>query len=102
MRKLLCVSAGVLGTFVNHVSAQSISANVDIIGHVAEKCLFTTDGDMVTIPELAIVAGAINDVGRLDETTVNTQSATLSGWCNGKAAEGIVTLIGAGHRVLHP
>ena len=60
--------------------ALAVDGTVTINGAVAPRCLFTTPSATITIPELA---GAD---GKLDASTVNGQSATLVGWCNGSAA----------------
>ncbi len=64
------------------VMAQSSTGTVTIDGAVAPRCLFTTPSAAITIPELSVQGSGAN-AGKLDVATVNGQSRTLVGWCNG-------------------
>ncbi|MFL6858667.1 MAG: hypothetical protein ACJ8DZ_05435 [Allosphingosinicella sp.] len=79
MRRLL-TAATILAAIPAAASAQDVTGTVTINATVAQKCLFTTPSATITIPELA---GAD---GKLDPATVNGQTKTLVGWCNGTAA----------------
>jgi len=83
--KLLFTAAAILAAIPAAASAQDATGTVTINANVAPKCLFTTPSATITIPELA---GAD---GKLDAATVNGQTRTLVGWCNGTAATMAVT-----------
>jgi hypothetical protein len=65
--------------------AQQATGVVEIDGRVADRCLFTTPSDAISIGELAL-AGTGTQAGRLDVAKLNGQSRTLVAWCNGTAA----------------
>jgi hypothetical protein len=83
--KFLLTATAILAFIPAAASAQDVTGTVDINATVAAKCLFTTAAQTITIPELA---GAD---GKLDAATVNGQTKTLAGWCNGTAATMAVT-----------
>jgi hypothetical protein len=78
--KRLFIAVAALAAIPAAASAQDATGTVAINANVAPKCLFTTPSATITIPELA---GAD---GKLDAATVNGQTRTLVGWCNGTAA----------------
>jgi hypothetical protein len=81
MKKLLLAGAALAALPVaSPALAQSVDGVVTINANVAPKCLFTTPSGVITIPELA---GAD---GKLAAATVNGQTKTLVGWCNGSSA----------------
>jgi hypothetical protein len=87
--RAICLIA-LLGTAATATPAFAQSAgpgtgNVTINGAVADRCLFTTPSAAITIPELA-QSGTGATAGRLNSSTVNGQTRTLVGWCNGTAA----------------
>ncbi len=65
--------------------AQSSTGTVDVSGSVEGRCLFTVPSETITLGELAL-GGVDGTAGRLDTAKVDTQSATLNGWCNNAAA----------------
>ena len=65
-------------------AAQS-TGTVTVDGSVAGRCLFTTPSASISIPELA-VQGTGATAGKLNAGTVNGQTRTLVGWCNGSAS----------------
>jgi hypothetical protein len=83
MRKAYLIAAP-LALLAMPVMAQSASSTgtVTINGAVSSRCLFTLPGGTITIPELS-VQGSGSNAGKLDAGTVNGQTRTLQGWCNG-------------------
>jgi hypothetical protein len=79
MKKFLLIGAAIMA-LPAAASAQSVDGTVAVNGSVAAKCKFTTPSQTITIPELA------GSDGKLDASTVNGQSKTLVGWCNGTSA----------------
>lgn len=75
---LLCLSAA-------PAMAQVATGTVEIDGRVADRCLFTTPSDAISIGELAL-GGTGTQAGRLDAAKLNGQTRTLVAWCNGTAA----------------
>lgn len=66
-------------------AAQPVAGIVEIDGSVADRCLFTTPSETISVGELAL-GGTGTQAGRLDVTKLNGQTRTLAGWCNGTAA----------------
>jgi hypothetical protein len=86
MRKAYLIAApfALLAMPVMAQSADS-TGTVTINGAVGARCLFTLPSSTITIPELS-VQGAGSNAGKLDAATVNGQTRTLQGWCNGTAS----------------
>ena len=81
MKKLLMLGTAVAAfAAAAPALAQSSTGTVTVDGFVAPKCLFTTASASINIPEMSGLDG------KLDPATVDGQSATLAGWCNGTAA----------------
>ncbi len=81
-----CVAAAIAVVALPAIaSAQSATGTVDVSGSVEGRCLFTVPNETINLGELAL-SGTDGTAGRLDTARVNTQSATLSGWCNHAAA----------------
>lgn len=78
-------AAGLLSLSVAPAMAQLATGVVEIDGRVADRCLFTTPSDAISIDELAL-AGTGTQAGRLDVAKINGQTRTLVAWCNGTAA----------------
>lgn len=66
------------------VLAQS-TGTVDIDGTVADRCLFTTPSETISVGELSL-GGTGATAGKLDADKLDGESRTLVGWCNGTAA----------------
>lgn len=64
------------------------TGNANVVGNVAERCLFTSDDPAVLdIGEMVLTSGPSDALGRLDASKLTSRTATLSGWCNGAAAQ---------------
>lgn len=61
------------------------TGTVTINGSVADRCLFTTPNETITLGELSL-SGTDTNAGKLDASVIDSQSATLVGWCNGTSA----------------
>lgn len=91
MRKLLILAAAPFVVLASPALAQSSSTGtVDINGRVADRCLFTTPNQTISLGELAL-GGTGTTAGKLDVAKVNGQTRTLVGWCNSTAATMTVT-----------
>lgn len=86
MYKSIIIAAVGVVACAGAASAQSVTGTVDIDGSVAERCLFTTPSAVISVGELALPAANPN-AGKLDASKLDGESRTLSGWCNGTAAE---------------
>ena len=64
--------------------ADDVTGTVTVNGTVADRCLFTTGSVVLNIGEMAQAAGG--NAGKLNTTSVTSQNAQLTGWCNGTAA----------------
>ena len=85
MRKaILFTSAAALAALASPAFAQS-TGTVDIDGSVADRCLFTTPSETISVGELS-QSGTSTDAGKLDPSKLDGQQRTLTGWCNGTAA----------------
>jgi hypothetical protein len=80
MRTVLVLASGALIAAASPAFAQSVTGTVNVTGSVAAKCKFVTASADLPLGELA------NSDGGLDTAKVNSQSATLNGWCNNSAA----------------
>lgn len=65
--------------------AQTAIGTVAIDGRVADRCLFTTPSETISVGEMA-VQGAGGTAGKLNTGAINGQTKTLVGWCNGSAS----------------
>lgn len=83
MRKLFMIALPMV--LAAAPAAAQTTGTVAVDGQVAGRCLFTTPSATITIPELA-VQGTGASAGKLDAGTVNDQTRTLKGWCNGSAS----------------
>lgn len=79
------VLSGLLILSTDRAAAQSATGIVEIDGTVADRCLFTTPSETISVGELAL-GGTGTQAGRLDVTKLNGKTRTLAGWCNGTAA----------------
>jgi hypothetical protein len=84
MNRTFKLALGVTGLFAAPALAQS-TGTVSVDGSVADRCLFTTASATISLGELS-QSGDGAGAGKLDPSTVNGESATLNGWCNGSAA----------------
>jgi hypothetical protein len=84
MRKIVLIAAP-LALVASPALAEDATGTVDITGSVAGRCLFTTPSGLIELGELSL-GGSDSNAGRLDDSVVNGESATLVGWCNGSAA----------------
>lgn len=61
------------------------TGSVNIDGSVANRCLFTTAVEAISVGELAL-SGSGTTAGKLNKSKLDDQSRTLIGWCNGTAS----------------
>lgn len=83
--KSLAFAASLLSLSTAPAMAQLATGIVEIDGKVADRCLFTTPSDAISIDELSL-GGTGTQAGRLDVAKLNGQTRTLVAWCNGTAA----------------
>ena len=89
MKKFIILALAPLA-FVASPALAQVTGNVAVNGAVAGRCLFTTNSQTITIPELSNT-GTGASAGKLDPATVNGQNKTLVGWCNNAASTMTVT-----------
>lgn len=83
--KILAAAALATATVATPAFAQTSTGTVSIDGSVANRCLFTTASDTISVGELAL-GGNDTTAGKLDASKLNGQSRQLTGWCNGTAS----------------
>ena len=81
MRTLIGAAAALAVIGVASQAGAQVTGTVDITGSVGERCEFTVDSAVIPLGEMSGTGGV------LDTSTVNGESASLNGWCNGTAAE---------------
>jgi hypothetical protein len=87
MKKLtIALAALAATTLASPALAADSTGTVSIDGSVADRCLFTTPNDTISLGELSL-GGSDTDAGKLNAAAVDGQSATLVGWCNGTSAK---------------
>ena len=84
MRTKIILAALALPAFAAPAAAQ-VNGTVNVNGSVADRCLFTTPSETISVGELALPGTGAN-AGRLDAGKLDGETRTLSGWCNGTAA----------------
>lgn len=80
MKKLLLIGTAAVAFAAAAPASAQVTGQVDVNGHVDDRCQFTLDNALIEL-------GEISDAdGKLDEAAVDAGTATLNGWCNGSAA----------------
>lgn len=66
--------------------AAGVTGSVGVDGTVANRCVFTSTNVVLNIGEMINTSGPSGSIGLLDPSKVNSQTAVLSGLCNGTSA----------------
>lgn len=88
MNRLATGAIALLAVAVSNMAsaAGSVMGSVGIDGTVADRCVFTSTNVVLNIGEMINTSGPSGSIGLLDPSRVNSQTAVLSGLCNGTSA----------------
>lgn len=68
-------------------TASGVTGDISVEGSVEASCQFSTDTTVVlNIGEMAVQSGAFATLGTYDHNTLDGETATLNGFCNGSAS----------------